>query len=70
MQACVDWVLITFTTQVIKKKRPVWLVLPDYLSVSYDYGYSYRFFFCFFFVFVFFTFMIVFAIILAKKRDT
>ena len=38
MQACVDWVLIISETQVIKKKRPVWSVFPDYLSVSYDYG--------------------------------
>ena len=37
MQACVDWVLITFGTQVINKKRPVRPVFPDYLSVSYDY---------------------------------
>ena len=40
MQACVDWVLIIFRTQVIKKKRPVRPVLPDYLSVSYDYDQS------------------------------
>ena len=33
-----DWVLIIFGTQVIKKKRPVRPVFPDYLSVSYDYG--------------------------------
>ena len=38
MQARVDWVLIIFGTQVIKKKRPVRPVFPDYLSVSYDYG--------------------------------
>ena len=38
MQACVDWVLITFGTQVINKKRPVRPVFPDYLSVSYDYA--------------------------------
>ena len=38
MQAGVDWVLIIFGTQVIKKKRPVRPVFPDYLSVSYDYG--------------------------------
>ena len=38
MQACVDWVLIIFGTQVIKKKRPVLPVFPDYLSVSYGYG--------------------------------
>ena len=37
MQAHVDWVLIIFGTQVIKKKRPVRPVFPDYLSVSYDY---------------------------------
>ena len=36
MQARVDWVLIVFGTQVIKKKRPVRSVFPDYLSVSYD----------------------------------
>ena len=40
MQACVDWVLTIFGTQVIKKKRPVWPVFPDYVSVSYGYGYS------------------------------
>ena len=33
MQACVDWVLIIFGTQVIKKKRPVRPVFPDYLFV-------------------------------------
>ena len=38
MQARVDWVLIIFGTQVIKKKRSVWPVFPDYLSVSCDYG--------------------------------
>ena len=38
MQARVDWVLIIFKTQVIKKKWPVRPVFPDYLSVSYDYG--------------------------------
>ena len=38
MQACVDWVLIIFGTQFIKKKRPVQTVFLDYLSVSYDYG--------------------------------
>ena len=38
MQACVDWVLITFGTQVINKKRPVRPVFPDYLSVSYEYA--------------------------------
>ena len=37
MQARVDWVLIIFGTQVIKKKRPVRPVFPDYLSVSSDY---------------------------------
>ena len=37
MQASVDWVLIIFGTQVIKIKRPVRLVFPDYLSVSFDY---------------------------------
>ena len=37
MQARVDWVLIIFKTQVIKKKRPVRSVLADYLSVFYDY---------------------------------
>ena len=37
MQACGDWVLIIFGTQVIKKKKPVRPVFPDYLSVSYDY---------------------------------
>ena len=38
MQARLDWVLIIFGTQVIKKKWPVRLVFPDYLSVSCDYG--------------------------------
>ena len=38
MQAGVDWVLIIFGTQVIKKKRPVRPLFPDYLSVSYDYA--------------------------------
>ena len=38
MRACVDWVLITFGTQVINRKRPVGPVFPDYLSVSYDYA--------------------------------
>ena len=38
MQARVDWVLIIFGTQVIKKKRPVRPVFPGYLCVSYDYG--------------------------------
>ena len=37
MQACVDWVLIIFGTQVVQKKRPVWPVFPDYLSISYHY---------------------------------
>ena len=37
MQARVDWVLIVFGTQAIKKPRPVRPVFPDYLSVSYDY---------------------------------
>ena len=37
MQACEDWDLIIFGTQVKKKKRPVWPLFPDYLSVSYDY---------------------------------
>ena len=37
MQACINWVLIIFKTQVIKKKRPVQPMFPDYLSVSYDY---------------------------------
>ena len=41
MQARVGWVLIIFGTQVIKKKRSVWPVFPDYLSVSYDYGCKY-----------------------------
>ena len=40
MQACVDWVLIIFGTQVMKKKRPVRPVFPDYLSISYDYDYK------------------------------
>ena len=38
MQAHVDWVLIVFGTQVIKKKRLDRPVFPDYLSVSYDYA--------------------------------
>ena len=38
MQALIDCVLIIFGTQVIKKKRPVLPVFPDYLYVSYDYG--------------------------------
>ena len=40
MQARVDWILINFGTQVIKKKRPIRPVFPDYLSVSYDYGFN------------------------------
>ena len=32
-----DWVLIIFGTQVIKKQGPVRPVFPDYLSISYDY---------------------------------
>ena len=40
MQACMDWVLIIFGTQVLKKKRLVRPVFPDYLSVSYDYGFN------------------------------
>ena len=37
MKARVDWVLIIFETQVLKKKRPVRAVFADYLSVFYDY---------------------------------
>ena len=37
MQACVDWVLIIFGTQVIKEKQSFRPVLPDYFSVSDDY---------------------------------
>ena len=37
MQACMDWVLRFFGTQVTKKKRPLRPVFPDYLSFSYDY---------------------------------
>ena len=37
MLARVDWVLIIFGTQVIKKKRPARPVFSDYLPVSYDY---------------------------------
>ena len=37
MQARVDWVLIIFGTQVIKKKRPLRSVFPDYTSVSHYY---------------------------------
>ena len=33
-----DWALIIFGTQLIKKIRPVRPVFPDYLSDSYDYG--------------------------------
>ena len=32
-----NWVLMIFGTEVIKKKRPVLPVFPEYLSVSYDY---------------------------------
>ena len=35
MQACVDWVLIIFGTQVIKKKRPVRPVLWLLYTVTY-----------------------------------
>ena len=38
MQARVDWVLIIFTTQVIKKKRPVRPVFPDYISLLLEHG--------------------------------
>ena len=38
MQARIDWLLIIFGTQVIKKKRLVQPVFLDYLSVSYDYA--------------------------------
>ena len=41
MQARVDWVLIIFGTQIIKKKRSVRAVFPDYLSVSYHYDKTY-----------------------------
>ena len=37
MQACVNWVLITFGTQLTNKKWLVRPVFPDYLSVSYNY---------------------------------
>ena len=37
MLACLDWVLIIFGTQVIKKNRSVRSLFPDYLSVFYDY---------------------------------
>ena len=43
MQARVDWVLVIFGTQVIRKKRPVRPVFPDYLSVSYDYDQTHTF---------------------------
>ena len=36
MQACRDWVLMIFRTQVTKKKQPVLPVFLDYFSVSYD----------------------------------
>ena len=36
-QVRVDWVLIIFGTQIIKKKQPVWPVFPDYLSVFCEY---------------------------------
>ena len=39
MQGCVDWVLIIFGTQVIKKKRSVWLVFPNYLSIFYGHDF-------------------------------
>ena len=45
MQARVDWILIIFGIQVIKKKRPGRPVFPDYLSVSYDYGLRYLYMF-------------------------
>ena len=35
MQARVDWVIIIFGTQVIKRKLPVRPVFPDYLYASY-----------------------------------
>ena len=38
MQARVNCILIILRTQVIKKKRSVRPVFPEYLSVSYDYG--------------------------------
>ena len=37
MQARIDWVLIVFGTQVIKRKRPARAFFLDYFSVSYDY---------------------------------
>ena len=39
MQARVDWVLIIFGTQVIKKKRSVRLVFPNYLSIFYGHDF-------------------------------
>ena len=39
MQDGVDWVLIILGTRIIKKKRPVRPVFPDYLSVSYKYAF-------------------------------
>ena len=42
MQARVDWVLIIFGTQVIKKKWPVRPMFPDYFSVSYEYSLNFR----------------------------
>ena len=41
MQACVSWVLIILESQHMEKKRPVWLVFPDYLSVSYVFELNY-----------------------------
>ena len=38
-----DWVLIIFGTQVVKKKRLVRPVFSDYLSVSYDYAFNNKF---------------------------
>ena len=38
-QARVHWVLLIFGTPVIKTKRPVQSLFPDYLSISYDYGF-------------------------------
>ena len=37
MPARLDWVLILFGTQVIKKNQPVQPMFPDYVSLSYDY---------------------------------
>ena len=42
MQARVDWVLIIFETQVIKKKWLVRPMFPDYFSVSYEYSLNFR----------------------------